>query len=126
MSRAKADATAIDRAAIAGISGGAEAQRRLMEVFAEAQQADALTIAGAIRDRDAASLARAAHRMLGASRIIGATGLERVSHKLLLAATAGDWETIASDSCEFNRELLRVKDDVAVFLGTPANGSGRA
>jgi len=111
-------AAPIDRAALAVISNGdAAAERRLMAAFRKANAADAATLDAAVEQRDGAAVIRAAHRVLGATKMAGAVTLAAICLSIMRAGESGDWDAIAVHQDTFNRELERV----SAYLDTLLN-----
>ncbi len=104
------DAAPIDRTALAGISrGDAATERRLLAIFRKAHSADADALRGALEQRDVVAVTRAAHRVMGASRMAGALALADICGSLAQAGAAGDWDIIAANRDALNRELERIE-----------------
>ena len=100
----------IDRAALAVISRGDGAtERRLLGVFRKATAADAAAFKVALEQRDIGAVIGAAHRVLGASRLAGATTLALICNTIAQSGRAGDWDAISANRNEFYREFERVK-----------------
>jgi HPt (histidine-containing phosphotransfer) domain-containing protein len=78
------------------------------EFLATAQDAER-EIVGA---SDCAAIARAAHRLKGASGVIGAAALRQVAEALERAAKADDLSTVRSMHEVFSREVKRVAEQV--------------
>ncbi|MEO8143984.1 MAG: ATP-binding protein, partial [Betaproteobacteria bacterium] len=106
----------LNRSALAAISGGdAAAERDILVDFRRVNDADALMLKQAVDKADLPQVTRASHRIKGASRMVGATGLAQVCELLELAARAADWNTIQSHLATFNLELRRLN----AYLETP-------
>jgi HPt (histidine-containing phosphotransfer) domain-containing protein len=99
----------IDRAALAEISCGDEAaERRLLSVFRAANAVDGTMLDAAMGRRDAPAVNRAAHRLLGAARLAGATVLVDVCSIIMQAGKADDWDAIDTNRDALCRELARI------------------
>lgn len=100
---------------LAEITGGDQSiERRLLAVFRQTNDADAAAFATALERRDIAAATRASHRVMGASKIVGAAVLADICAKIVQAGQAGEWDTIAANRDAFYRELERVN----AYLGT--------
>lgn len=96
----------VDRSVLAEISGGdAAAERHILTEFRRFNDEDAAMLQRAVGDCDIGQVTHAAHRIKGASRTIGATGLATVCERLEHAARANDWGAIAAHMAAFHREL---------------------
>jgi len=99
----------IDRSALEVISRGDPAiEGRMFAVFCSANDADIAALRRAISQRSDTGVARAAHRLLGASRIVGATTLAQACTGIAQAQHAGDWRALADAAATVERELDRV------------------
>ena len=108
----------IDHTALAVISNGdAAVERRLVDAFYRASAADAATLNAAVEQRDAVAVIRAAHRVLGASKMAGAVTLAAICVNTTRAAQARDWDAIALSRDTLIRELERV----SAYLDTLLN-----
>ena len=111
---------AYDRAKLIELFGNdpaalADVEREFLETAQEA----ASEIAGS---DDFAAIARAAHRLKGASGMIGAESLQRIAETVELAATARDLAGVRRLQADFEREVLRVAEQAAL----PAGGAARS
>ncbi len=101
----------LDRAVLAEISGGdTVVEHSILCAFRDANDADVATLERAVVDRDSIGVARTAHRMSGASTMIGALGLAGVCTRIEQAGRAGDWTAIAADLDPLRREWQRLND----------------
>jgi CheY-like chemotaxis protein/HPt (histidine-containing phosphotransfer) domain-containing protein len=105
-----ADAAApVDRSVLATISGGdAAAERDILIDFRRANDEDAALLKQAVAKNDIPQVTRAAHRIKGASRMVGAMGLAGVCERLEQASRANDRKMIEADMGAFHREWMRV------------------
>jgi HPt (histidine-containing phosphotransfer) domain-containing protein len=105
-----ADAAApVDRSALAAISGGAAAaERDILMDFRRANDKDAEMLAEAVAENDIHRVMRAAHRITGASRMVGATGLAGACERLEHASRSNDWKTIEANMASYHQELKRL------------------
>jgi signal transduction histidine kinase/ActR/RegA family two-component response regulator len=105
----EAPAAPLDRAVLAGISGGdALAERGILADFRRANDADAVILERAVASSDSPEVARATHRILGASRMVGALGLAGVCEQIGHASRDSDWRSVATGMQAFHRESLRL------------------
>ena len=108
-SRNDAPSAPVDRAALAAISNGdAATERRLLNVFRNANVADAVTLDMALKQRDSAGVMRAAHRLLGASKMAGAMALGVICGNIMQAGRCEDWDAIGTYRDQLDRELGRI------------------
>lgn len=99
----------IDRAALAEISrGDAAVERRLLSVFRTANDLDVARLQAAVDKRDVAGVIRAAHRVMGASRMAGAAVLANICATMARAGKRGDWEAIHANNRALYQELARI------------------
>lgn len=98
--------TAIDRTALAELAGNDRAtERRLLEVFRQTLAADVALFKASLGNHDIAAATRAAHRMKGASGLIGATALAAACAVIEGAGNAGDWSGISAGEPALLREI---------------------
>ena len=103
------EALPIDRSALEVISRGDPAiEGRMFAVFCSANDADMAALKHALSQRNGTGVARAAHRLLGASRIVGATTLAHAFAGIAQAERAGDWRALTDAADAVERELERV------------------
>ena len=100
---------AIDRSALAEISGGdLNVERSILSGFRLANDTDAAALARAVRDQDSIQVIRAAHRISGASKMVGALGLANICERIEYAGRAGDWTAISAETDALQRERQRL------------------
>lgn len=117
-SQTDGESAPIDGAALAVISNGdAATERRLLGVFRKANAEDATMLKVAIERRDAFAVTCAAHRVVGACRIVGATTLAAICSDVARAGQAGDWDAIAAIRDDLCHELERVSSYLEIQLG---------
>jgi len=117
------NSAAIDRAALAVISGADPAvERRLLTVFRKANDADAAALKEALARQDIAAITRASHGMMGASRLVGAAVLADICATVAQAGQAGDWGAIAANKHALARELDRVTAYIDTLLVAARSG----
>ena len=86
---------ALDAAVVAALTGGdADAGRQLLDDFLGATADDLAALDAARGAGDAPAIARQAHRIKGAARLVGATQLASCAEALEAAARVGDWDAL--------------------------------
>ena len=114
------DRVPIDRSVLAAIAQGNTAtERRLLRTFREANRADAVRLILACEQRNTEAVVRAVHRILGASRMAGATGVCDACEAVARAGQAGDWPALAASQRALEQELERVNAYVDHQLARP-------
>jgi signal transduction histidine kinase/CHASE3 domain sensor protein/FixJ family two-component response regulator len=104
-----ATAAPVDRSVLAGISGGnAEAERDILVDFRRTNDQDATMLERAVATSDFPQVRLATHRMLGASRMVGAFGFAGVCERIGHTSRADDATTIAADMAAFHQEWTRL------------------
>ncbi len=99
----------IDGSRLAEITGGdAAIEREILVEFRVANEADVAMLQNALAKRDIAQVTRASHRVKGACRMVGATGLADVCERIESAGRAGNWDAIAPESSALEREFERL------------------
>jgi signal transduction histidine kinase/CheY-like chemotaxis protein/CHASE3 domain sensor protein/HPt (histidine-containing phosphotransfer) domain-containing protein len=99
----------IDRAVLDGVSGGDPATERLILAdFRRVNNEDAAMLEGAVARGDSPGIVRATHRILGASRVVGALGFAGACERIGRAGRASDWAGVSDGMGSFHRELLRL------------------
>jgi CheY-like chemotaxis protein/HPt (histidine-containing phosphotransfer) domain-containing protein len=88
--------------------------RSYLEIFHQATAPLVADVAGAIRRRDAAAVARVAHTLRGSCGSIGAAGMAEVSGRLEDRSRSGEWEAIE----ELYRHLELSYQQVKTFTAT--------
>ena len=105
--------TAIDRSALAPVSGGdAQVEREIYAQFVQANDKDVELFRRGMQSGDAELLSHAAHRIKGASRTVGANMLAEVATRLEAAARALDWEALRAGEARLYQEARRVREDL--------------
>jgi HPt (histidine-containing phosphotransfer) domain-containing protein len=94
----------------------AVASRAMLEDFVEINAQDLEALLVALRERDARRVARQAHRMQGASKMVGAASLARIAARLESRAPDLDWSRIAALASVLAGECRRVERFVATSL----------
>ena len=85
-----------------------ELAREILRDFRLSNDVDAHHIQQAIDDSDSTTLARAAHRIKGASRLVGAHPLALACERLERASRSEDWEEIFAGHEDFRQEQERL------------------
>jgi signal transduction histidine kinase/DNA-binding NarL/FixJ family response regulator len=117
------DSPPIDRSKLAELSGGDEQlEREILADFRKACAADAAELAAAVDNANQEQVTRVAHRMKGASRMVGALALASVCRRIEVASRAGDTASIGAEKAPFRREAERLAD----FLDRLASVSDHA
>jgi signal transduction histidine kinase/CHASE3 domain sensor protein/HPt (histidine-containing phosphotransfer) domain-containing protein/ActR/RegA family two-component response regulator len=99
----------VDRSVLVEATGGdAGVERTILRAFRESNDHDAVVLDRAVTDQDPLRVSRAAHRISGASRMIGALGLASVCDRIEHAGRASDWASIAVDMGALRRECRRL------------------
>jgi PAS domain S-box-containing protein len=104
---------ALDRAALAIISGGDPAmEREILRDFRRINDADAAALRRAVEAADLGTVRRASHRIKGASRMVGAAGLATVCDRIETATRTGDWPAIRADLDAFRGAMDRLNEAI--------------
>ena len=99
----------LDRSVLAEIAGGdATAERDILMDFRRANDGDAALLKQAVDQRDMSQITRAAHRIKGASNMVGAVGLASVCERIEQAGRAHDLKAIEASMEAYYRELERL------------------
>jgi len=107
-------ASPIDPAAIAELCGvDSLGERRLLERFWSYNGDDAQALRSCVAADDLDAVVQAAHRIRGACRAVGASGLADICEGIERAGRAGDWTGIRSAMPSFERELGRIHAHIA-------------
>jgi two-component system, NarL family, sensor histidine kinase EvgS len=102
-------AAPIDHSLLLEIVGGdAVAEREMLQDFQQANNEDAAMLKQAVDKRDMFQIARAAHRIKGASKIVGAHALARICERIEEAGRTNDFKTVEADMEVYYGELERV------------------
>jgi HPt (histidine-containing phosphotransfer) domain-containing protein len=103
------DAIVVDRSALAEISGGdAATERDILADFRRANDEDAAMLTRAVASWDMPKITRATHRILGASRMVGALALAGVCEAMERASRASDARAITAGMEAFEIERARL------------------
>ncbi|MCE9662417.1 ATP-binding protein [Halomonas sp. M5N1S17] len=102
-------ANPLDPAMLDVISGNdRELAREILCEFRHSNDVDATSIQQAINDNDSTTLARAAHRIKGASQLVGAHPFARACERLERAGRSKNWGEIFAGLEEFRQEQERL------------------
>ncbi len=99
----------LDRGILAEMSDGdADVERGILHAFREANDGDAAVLERAVMDQDSGGVLRYAHRISGASKMIGALSLAGVCGRIEHAGRSGDWTSIVAEMPALQRECQRL------------------
>ncbi len=94
-----------DPTVLVAISGGdATDEREILRDFRRANIEDIAMLKSAVEKSDIAQFTRAAHRIKGASAMVGAIGLAAICERLEKASRANDWATVLDRIGAFDTE----------------------
>jgi signal transduction histidine kinase/CheY-like chemotaxis protein/HPt (histidine-containing phosphotransfer) domain-containing protein len=99
----------LDRAALAELATDPESERELVREFCEAARHDLDAIAEARRANDLPAVTREAHRLKGASKLVGATELAEIAAAIEAAGRATDWDAVAAKLPGLSPALARIE-----------------
>ena len=103
------DEAPLDNHTLAEFTGGYAALRReILLQFLASNEPDALDLRSALAGDDCSAIAKAAHRVKGASRMIGAQPHAEVAERIEAAARAGDRAAVKTCISDFEREQARL------------------
>jgi two-component system, NarL family, sensor histidine kinase EvgS len=104
-----AAAPAISGTVLAELSGGDPTiERDILREFKVANDADAAALGEALAKRDLPAIVRAAHRIKGASRMVGAQDLGTVCAAIEQAGRAEDLMAVLAEEPRLRHELTRL------------------
>jgi len=99
----------VDRSVLARISGGdPSTERDILADFRRVNDEDAAALDRAVAATDGAQVTHSAHRMLGASRMVGAPAFASVCETIEHASREGDWTRITASMAPFHLEWNRL------------------
>jgi CheY-like chemotaxis protein/HPt (histidine-containing phosphotransfer) domain-containing protein len=87
--------------------------RHIVDVYHRTAGEDCAALRDALARRDLDSVREVAHRMLGASRTVGARDLSESSERLRLAAHEGSWEAIATAIAAIEAQYAQLGAELA-------------
>jgi CheY-like chemotaxis protein/HPt (histidine-containing phosphotransfer) domain-containing protein len=97
--------TPFDRSVLAEISGGDPSiERDILAEFRKANDQDAADLTRAMADDDFVQMVKSSHRMVGASRVIGALRFADLCQRISRSGHARDSLAVASDMAMFHDE----------------------
>jgi response regulator RpfG family c-di-GMP phosphodiesterase len=103
------DVAPVDPSALAAIScGDLATEREILMDFRRVNDQDAAMLERAVATSDTPQVTRATHRILGASRTVGALTLAGICERIERASRANDWTTIAAGMEAFHHESIRL------------------
>jgi signal transduction histidine kinase/CHASE3 domain sensor protein/HPt (histidine-containing phosphotransfer) domain-containing protein/ActR/RegA family two-component response regulator len=106
-----------DPTVLVAISGGDAAdEREILRDFRRANVKDIAMLKSAVDSSDVAQFTRAAHRIKGASAMVGAIGLAQVSERLESASRANDWATVLDNMSTFDNEWEQLNAFLACVI----------
>lgn len=101
------------------VGGDPRAGRELMAQFLSYNREDVRDLKNALTSADSEGIARAAHRIKGSSRAVGATALGDVCENLEVAARGADLARVQVMYTSFERELGRVESHISSMEQDP-------
>jgi PAS domain S-box-containing protein len=102
-------ATPIDQALLMKNCGGYAAMvSEVLAAFRHTCEEDAAGLRDALDAGDVAGVTQSAHRMAGASKMIGALGFAAACEQIDRASRAGDWKAVLAGMPAFERERARL------------------
>jgi len=103
------NAPAVDHGLLASISGGdAATEREILADFRQVNDADVALLKQAVADIDLPRVGHAAHRIKGASLMIGSLALAGVCERIEQASRSNDWTTVEASLGAFDEEWMRL------------------
>ncbi|APV49907.1 hypothetical protein BWI17_09555 [Betaproteobacteria bacterium GR16-43] len=103
----------VDASVLAEASGGdEEIQLQILLDYRRANDLDAIVLERAVARHDNVLVASIAHRLLGASKVVGAHGIAKVCNRLESAGRSSDWTSVSDGMRVLHRELERLNAHV--------------
>ena len=103
----------VDASVLAETAGNDEAmQLQVLQDYRRSNEADAIVLKRAVARYDNVLVASIAHRLLGASRMVGAHDIAQVCTRLESAGRSSDWTGVSDGMQVLNRELERLSAHV--------------
>ena len=99
-----------------------ETLREIFTLFQRTNDEDARTLLQAVQERDLAKAARASHRMLGSSRMVGAYDFAAVCERIHSCTQAAAWDVVQTAMHEFAAELARLNACIGSLAGSREEG----
>ncbi len=107
------DDSAVDRNSLEAAWGSDPARiEAILDAYQRSVHEDRAALVAAVAGRDLAGVVRVAHRMLGASRMVGARGLAASCELLTAASREGDWRHLAGAMEAFEEEFARIQSEL--------------
>ena len=105
----------LDLSVLAQFTGGDKTiERDIMGQFLSATRDDANALRAAVAQGNLDTVTKAAHRVKGAARMMGAIPVADLSERIEHASKAGDAETVTTSMADFDREHARLLEFLAV------------
>ena len=99
----------VDQGVLASLTGAnPDVEMAVLANFRRVNDDDAATLAHAVDEQAIGNVTRAAHRIKGACRMIGARSLAAVSEAIEHASRADDWAEVRSNIAAFDAERIRL------------------
>jgi HPt (histidine-containing phosphotransfer) domain-containing protein len=99
----------IEPGPLAELTGGDQAMARdILLEYKTANDADVAALTEALARQDLPAVVRAAHRIKGASRMVGAGALAAVCTSIEQAGRQADWPAVAAEKDRLRREVERL------------------
>jgi signal transduction histidine kinase/HPt (histidine-containing phosphotransfer) domain-containing protein/ActR/RegA family two-component response regulator len=123
----------IDRTKLAELSGGDErVENDILVDYRNTLASDAAALTAAVDNADQEQITRIAHRLKGASQMVGALGLAAICERVEVASRANDRKLIAAQSEPLRREVERLTEYLNRLLSVsrradepvPSSGEG--
>ena len=104
-----AETAAVDRSVLHAMSDGdATTAREFIDLYQRLNNADLIKLKSAMAAADQIGAIQASHRIVGASRTIGAIDLAAVCERIECACRAGRWDEVNNSLPELQNEITRV------------------
>lgn len=102
-------ASVVDHSVLAAICGGeAGVAREVLTDFRRVNDEDVAVLEQAVADIDIPRVGHAAHRIKGASMMVGALGLAGVCERIEHASRSNDWIAVEANMGAFHEEWMRL------------------
>ena len=103
------EASPLEHSVLATLTDGSrDSEREILEDFRRATLVDSSLLERAVNGAQCEHVVTASHRIKGASKMIGASGLAEVCERLERAGRAGDLRAVRVDMAAFQTELERL------------------
>ncbi len=120
---AASSAGPIDRALLTATCGGdASVVAEVLAAFRRTCEDDSAGLRQAVAVDDVAQVTQFAHRMAGASKMVGALAFAAACETIERASRTGDWKAVLAGMSAFEQERMRL----AAYLATPSSSRGIA